>query len=228
MLGHPSGASTSLQPGFESHALFSTLLVGGTGSSSRAFSTAPRTAVTWGYRDLIEDLTGQQHRGAHDSPVSPYFSGLRTGRPAPVWSYRPSPFPHNLVSRLGGCVGAQAGQPTMLTAASLFQGLLLSAFGGLDLSLTKAGVWGASPAHPLLAVPTLQPFSGALPLGRLDSFLAAIVEQWVLGGAMQKEPYTAMPEDVRAIKRLRASKAVHLPCDTPLHIICGSKDVIHS
>jgi hypothetical protein len=45
---------------------------------------------------------------------------------------------------------------------------------------------------------------------------------------LKKEIYTTIPEDIRSIKRLRASKAVCLPSDIPMHIVCGSKDVIHS
>jgi heme/copper-type cytochrome/quinol oxidase subunit 2 len=44
----------------------------------------------------------------------------------------------------------------------------------------------------------------------------------------QQETHTLITEDIRAIRRLRTSKAVVLPSDVPMHIICGSKDVIHS
>lgn len=40
--------------------------------------------------------------------------------------------------------------------------------------------------------------------------------------------FEKISSSVGSIKRLRASKGVCLPSDTPIHLICGSKDVIHS
>jgi len=40
--------------------------------------------------------------------------------------------------------------------------------------------------------------------------------------------YLEMAAEVRDIRRLRTSKALCLPSDLPLHLVCGSKDVIHS
>jgi len=34
--------------------------------------------------------------------------------------------------------------------------------------------------------------------------------------------------DVGSMKRLRVTKGICLPADCPIHVICGSKDVIHS
>lgn len=43
-----------------------------------------------------------------------------------------------------------------------------------------------------------------------------------------RDPYEPMPTEVTAIRRLRVSAGVQLPTDTEIHVICGSKDVIHS
>jgi hypothetical protein len=40
--------------------------------------------------------------------------------------------------------------------------------------------------------------------------------------------YEAMQTDIAAMRRLRVTKGIYLPADTPMHGIFGSKDVIHS
>jgi heme/copper-type cytochrome/quinol oxidase subunit 2 len=40
--------------------------------------------------------------------------------------------------------------------------------------------------------------------------------------------YTGIQADVGSMRRLRVTKGVYLPSDTPMHGIFGSKDVIHS
>lgn len=35
-------------------------------------------------------------------------------------------------------------------------------------------------------------------------------------------------DEIGSIRRLRVTKGIYLPSDTPMHVICGSKDVIHS
>ena len=40
--------------------------------------------------------------------------------------------------------------------------------------------------------------------------------------------FTRAAEDVGMQRRLRVTKGVSLPSDVPMHVVCGSKDVIHS
>ena len=79
-------------------------------------------------------------------------------------------------------------------------------------------------------MPLIEPTLVNPPLSRFSiaSLLTPLSEQWAVGGSIQRDLYVSMPSDVRSIRRLRASKAVCLPCDVPMHIVCGSKDVIHS
>ena len=50
----------------------------------------------------------------------------------------------------------------------------------------------------------------------------------VAGAEVVRGGYTAMQTDIAAMRRLRVTKGVYLPSDTPMHGIFGSKDVIHS
>ena len=50
----------------------------------------------------------------------------------------------------------------------------------------------------------------------------------VAGAEVGRAGYAAMQTDIAAMRRLRVTKGVYLPSDTPMHGIFGSKDVIHS
>lgn len=43
-----------------------------------------------------------------------------------------------------------------------------------------------------------------------------------------RQGYVPLNSDISASRRLRVTKGITLPSDTPMHVICGSKDVIHS
>ena len=43
-----------------------------------------------------------------------------------------------------------------------------------------------------------------------------------------KQGYVPLNSAISVSRRLRVTKGVTLPSDTPMHVICGSKDVIHS
>jgi hypothetical protein len=43
-----------------------------------------------------------------------------------------------------------------------------------------------------------------------------------------RQGYVPLNSDISVSRRLRVTKGVTLPSDTPMHVICGSKDVIHS
>lgn len=82
---------------------------------------------------------------------------------------------------------------------------------------------------------------GALPLaptpstGDRNATLAGVIaalEFSRLGeeglGHQPRQGYLPLSSDIGASRRLRVTKGVTLPSDTPIEIICGSKDVIHS
>lgn len=43
-----------------------------------------------------------------------------------------------------------------------------------------------------------------------------------------KFSYAKIDETITAVRRYNINKCVVIPVDTPIHLICGSKDVIHS
>lgn len=43
-----------------------------------------------------------------------------------------------------------------------------------------------------------------------------------------RSAYEVAKRDIGSIRRLRVTKGICLPADTPIHLVCGSKDVIHS
>lgn len=112
---------------------------------------------------------------------------------------------------------------------SFYNHTLNLAQSSFDLSSARSGVWGAGSSHPLLSL--LSSAQGKTVISHQNSLrglVAQLSEEWILSGALQKDFYALIPSDIRAVRRLRASKAVCLPCDVPMHIVCGSKDVIHS
>ena len=66
---------------------------------------------------------------------------------------------------------------------------------------------------------------GAAPF--FETSLASLAAQGATN-PVARAGFVSIPEDVRSIRRLRTSKAVCLPSDIPMHVVCGSKDVIHS
>jgi hypothetical protein len=47
-------------------------------------------------------------------------------------------------------------------------------------------------------------------------------------GSRPKQGYVPINSDISVSRRLRVTKGITLPSDIPMHVICGSKDVIHS
>jgi heme/copper-type cytochrome/quinol oxidase subunit 2 len=66
------------------------------------------------------------------------------------------------------------------------------------------------------------PKSGMLATEASTAHSTLITAQQVRGG------YEVMQTDIAAMRRLRVTKGIYLPADTPMHGIFGSKDVIHS
>jgi hypothetical protein len=50
----------------------------------------------------------------------------------------------------------------------------------------------------------------------------------VLSSRQYRSAYEVVRCDVGSMRRLRVTKGICLPADYPIHIICGSKDVVHS
>lgn len=67
-------------------------------------------------------------------------------------------------------------------------------------------------------------FSYNAVLSKLATHLDQAVEQHLISRAN----YSLALDEIGSIRRLRVTKGVYLPSDTAIHVICGSKDVIHS
>jgi hypothetical protein len=65
-------------------------------------------------------------------------------------------------------------------------------------------------------------------LGLAPAAWAAEVARAALGGGHPRSGFALFRDEVGAQRRLRATKGLVLPADLPMHVICGSKDVIHS
>lgn len=114
---------------------------------------------------------------------------------------------------------------------------------GSDLSAATVGLretlssW--RDAQPADLSAALVPNALAVPLAlALGDWVVRKLEGPVLDSAESLVSHTGRPEacggyariqgEVGAMRRLRVTKGVYLPSDTPMHGIFGSKDVIHS
>lgn len=81
------------------------------------------------------------------------------------------------------------------------------------------------------STPVLNHIGGGDKLSPLTDALAKL-EFSILGSSQMeirpRQGYIPLNSDISASRRLRVTKGVTLPSDTPMHVICGSKDVIHS
>jgi hypothetical protein len=117
---------------------------------------------------------------------------------------------------------AQAAHPTLA---------LVSASAPLAQELTSLAcpgayqVFGRRSDHLLASLHLIAPTHASL-VG------ATWVEGWQARAAATRNTsragFVPMRSDVGSIRRLRVTKGVCLPSDIPMHVICGSKDVIHS
>jgi hypothetical protein len=153
--------------------------------------------------------TGAQARlGALTNPraglgASPRGSALRPW-PA-LWAFVPAigPQPGGIVGRPTSAAWMGGRAATILTAQS------------------RAGTHGG-----------LSPALGDVGSGQsLVSLVAALDLVQMTGpdlGVRARQGYVPLSSSISASRRLRVTKGISLPSDTPMHIICGSKDVIHS
>ena len=114
---------------------------------------------------------------------------------------------------------------------------------GFKVSDARAHASGAAQdclgAHALLALAARE--REMLRLARTAAVLSAVAVHpttaWQVGTTtrlalpaprQQRSAYEFVRCDVGSMRRLRVTRGVCLPADYPIHIICGSKDVIHS
>lgn len=64
-------------------------------------------------------------------------------------------------------------------------------------------------------------------LAKLE-FARAPFESFEANAVTKHHGYVPLSSNISASRRLRVTKGVTLPSDIPMHVICGSKDVIHS
>ncbi len=80
------------------------------------------------------------------------------------------------------------------------------------------GLHGGQTSNPFAHISTLLPVSNQ----------THTTPSLILSAEQVRSGYLPMQTDIAAMRRLRVTKGVYLPADTPMHGIFGSKDVIHS
>ncbi len=223
-LSYPHNALCLLQPSVGAPLVSFGVGLGGAAPSYlfRAPTSVSHLFHAQGLRSRLSFLVGLQ-RAPDPLFLVSIQSSVGASRPASLWLFRPNIFSQDSIHGGVGLALGSALNPAPLSLSSFYHFLVSFAPGALGVSLLKVGFWGSLTGQP--------PFPGVLSLPKffgLCSLIRSLSDHWVLGGALQRDLYTAIPSDVRTVRRLRASKAVCLPSDVPLHIVCGSKDVIHS
>jgi hypothetical protein len=61
-----------------------------------------------------------------------------------------------------------------------------------------------------------------------NSIMFTLKTKYIFTSTKNRSFYEFAKCDVGSMKRLRVTKGICLPVDYPIHIICGSKDVVHS
>ena len=149
--------------------------------------------------------------GSFALSVSPSTSVLPTAtapRWVALWGALPCPTTNHFVGSATQLSPDQlSGRSTSLLAR---RGGLL---GGGSLSPTATHAGGAGRLNPLTDALAKLEFSS---LGNSGLEIRP------------RQGYLPLNSDISVSRRLRVTKGVTLPSDTPMHVICGSKDVIHS
>lgn len=147
---------------------------------------------------------------------------------------------HPLASTLEGFPGFGLGTASdaYVTRNATTSALAAGASRLADLGLLCQSVAAAQPAtatrfgESLLYTPTLASYLGAVArlagLAQMAARSAAAPSAHEASVDQLRSGYTGMQTDVGSMRRLRVTKGVYLPSDTPMHGIFGSKDVIHS
>ena len=132
-------------------------------------------------------------------------AGLTTSAWPALWAFTPSfgPSPLGFVGQSRGAAWSAGRAGSLLTAQA------------------RASVHGA-----------LSPELSSVSSGEsLTSLIAAMDLVRMTGpdrAPLARQGYVPLSSSISASRRLRVTKGISLPSDTPMHIICGSKDVIHS
>jgi len=63
---------------------------------------------------------------------------------------------------------------------------------------------------------------------KLQQSIEASLDKIVDAHLLARAGFALSNDEIGSIRRLRVTKGIYLPSDTPMHAICGSKDVIHS
>lgn len=90
-----------------------------------------------------------------------------------------------------------------------------------------------SPATSGLMFPTWQQWKywklPVTPWAKIyESNYVKIADRLTESHLLARAGFNLVNDEIGSIRRLRVTKGVYLPSDTPMHIVCGSKDVIHS
>jgi hypothetical protein len=141
------------------------------------------------------------------APSTSVLSAAATPRWVALWGALPCPTTNHFV-----------GAATQLTPDQL---------SGRSTSLMarRGGLLGASLS------PAATHIGGAGRLNPLTDALAKLEFSSLGNPGLETRPrqgYLPLNSDIGVSRRLRVTKGVTLPSDTPMHVICGSKDVIHS
>ena len=157
----------------------------------------------------LKNTPGGAGATARLAPLAAPRGGLGAGAGAPawpaLWAFGPG---------AGAAPAAHSGPQRSATWAA-----------GRSASLLTAGARAAS--HGALCPELIATGSGH----SLTSLIAALDLARLTGpdrGFRPRQGYVPLSSSISASRRLRVTKGISLPSDTPMHIICGSKDVIHS
>ena len=135
---------------------------------------------------------------------------------------------------LGGAGGAASAWPALWAFTPAF-GPSPSAFVGQS----RGAAWAAGRSGSVLTAQSRASVHGALSPelssvssgSSLTSLIAALDLVRMTGpdrSPLARQGYVPLSSSIGSSRRLRVTKGISLPSDTPMHIICGSKDVIHS
>lgn len=137
-------------------------------------------------------------------------------------------------------LGAQVGAPDVAQWPALWA--FSPSYGASPLGLwgqPRSASWRAGVAGSVLTARARAMAHGALSPALSDvssgdsltSLIASLDLVRMTGpdrSPLARQGYVPLSSSISASRRLRVTKGISLPSDTPMHIICGSKDVIHS
>ena len=191
----------------------------GTGSRALTTAHAPGLGDTQNTAKRVWQQLGGGLRLATKDALLP-SSGPSSVWLGSVWNWHCSPqgrpssaYTVGRVSRAGGYANLR-----LLAALTLFQEQLGHQQAG--------GTRSQSTAPQLGHIRLLQDLVWAATAGgasKAQSTLPTLV-----ASAQSRGGYEVMQADIASMRRLRVTKGIYLPADTPMHGIFGSKDVIHS